>query len=191
MGLHQRPRTGKTPSTKDIERQNLVWLLFLVDKQRIFVRGSACRFYIFECNMELPDPRSAAWSHKAIPIHLKLACILEDIYKHLYSPQANRLKSHVRRERLQRMHQQLETWSTQHRSELESKGVAGREKGVLLQLRYAWHITRLLVISRDSESSGKLRLETAREALQVIQTLCSGSFIFDGGLLVLERYAKS
>lgn len=188
MGLHVRPRTGKTPSAKDIERQNIVWLLYLVDKQRIFIRGSSCRFYIFDCNMELPAPSSSAFGHKAAPAYLELACLLEEIYKQLYSPRTNRLPTYNRKERLRQLEKHLLAWSGQYRPELEAKERASREKALLLQLRYAWHVTRLLIASQDSESNSQSRLEIARSALQVVQTLCGGPYIFDGGLLVLERY---
>ena len=190
MGLHQRPSIGKAPAAKEIERQNLVWFLYLVDKQRIFIRGSACRFSICECTMELRASHSAAWRHEATLSHLELSCFLEDVYRYLYSPQANKLKKSVRTEHVRRLKRQLETWSIQYGSQLEAKGTTIRETPVLLQLRYAWQITKLLIASRDDECSGQSRLEIARTALQVVQTLCGGPYIFDGGLLVLERYVQ-
>jgi hypothetical protein len=190
MGLYQRPISTNQASTNEIEQQNLVWLLYLVDKQRVFIRGTPCRLYIFDFNMDLPPARGVVWHQNALLSHLELACILEDIYKYLYSPKAQRSSRPIRRESLRRLQRQLEVWSMEHKPELEIEGAATRENAVLLQLRYAWKTAELLIAEQDDEASELSRLELAREALRVVQTLCGWPYMFNGGLVVLERYAN-
>ena len=57
-----------------------------------------------------------------------------------------------------------------------------------LQLRYALYVTELLIYSKAVDEKNKVHmLDTSRKALQIVQKLSSGSFLFNGYVAVLER----
>lgn len=183
MGLQERGVVGDAPSSTEIERRNLLWLLYSVDKQRVFIRGSPCRLYLFECDMNLPtDPSS-------VTAHLHLACLLEEVYKQLHSPQATRQDEKCREGRRDRLDSHLNAlFNEYHSLTLEIPTQPGPQRMLALQLRYAFNITRLIIYSQSTDSKCKqIRLDTAREALKTIEKLSSGCYIFNGGLSILER----
>jgi hypothetical protein len=183
MGLQERAVVGDASSPPEIERRNLFWLLYSVDKQRIFIRGSPCRLYLFECDITLPTEKSS------VIAHLKLACLLEEVYKQLHSPQATRQEERSRDMRRGRLDSHLNSLSNEYHSLiLEITTQSGQQRMLALQLQYAFNVTRLLIHSQSTDAKSKqIRLETAREVLKILEKLSRGSYIFNGGLPILER----
>ena len=187
MGLHERQNVGEDGSAEDKEAQNVLRLLYLVDKQNIFIRGPPCRIYEFECNMSLPTGESA--SEQFVSAHVRLGCLIEEIYRHLYSPKAVKLIAAARQRRVERLDGRL-TGLTRRVEELASSAENGSVEGLMkLHLKYAFHVTRLLILSQScAKNSKQIRRETARSALRIIQFLAEGSVGFENGVTVLERF---
>ena len=65
---------------------------------------------------------------------------------------------------------------------------SGVEMMLILQLRYAFYVTELLIYSKAMDEQSKARrLDTSRKALQIVQKLSGGDSIFNGYVAVLER----
>ena len=178
MGLHEGPGTSNTTPSQEIERRNLIWAIYAIDKQRVFVKGSPCHIYLFECNLELPGSRDAY-----LVAHLQMTCLMEEIYKHLYSPKAKRQQQDQRQGNVERFDVELNAWLSDHEAVLSSPGI------LTLQLQYIFLSTMILVHRCSvAENNEIFRLDKARSALRIIhQILCSGTAVFDGELPALER----
>ncbi|KAI4159534.1 MAG: hypothetical protein LQ342_006535 [Letrouitia transgressa] len=187
MGLHERGTVGDDPTPEDLERQNVLWVLYSIDKQRVFIRGPPCRIYLFECHIQLP--RGGDFKQQLISASLRLTCVVEGIYRHLYCPKANSQDLKPRQNRVNQLSSRLASWARQFENILVSAQTGGNlEMALGLQLRYAFHVAQLLVHSKSLDGQGnQFRLDTARNALEIIQKLSSESFGFNGYVSVLER----
>ena len=187
MGLHERGTVSESPTREEVERQNVLWMLYSVDKQRVFIRGPPCRIYLFECHIQLPradDPKQ-----QLISVNLRLACLVEEIYKHLYSPQASRRDSRIRQKIAFRLGDRLDKLAGEAENSLSpSERGSNVEVIMRLQLKYAFHVTKLLIQGKTMVGqSEQSQLTTARKALEIIQKLADRNFIFNGYVAVLER----
>ena len=186
MGLHERATVSESPSPEEVERQSVLWVLYSVDKQRVFIRGPPCRIYLFECHVQLPrgdDPRE-----RLISVNLRLVCLVEGIYKHLYSPKASRQEARIRQKIALRLENRLDKLASELENALAPVECSSNvETTMRLQLEYALHVTRLLIHGKIVGPSEESQLTTARKALGVIQKLAEGNFIFSGYIAVLER----
>ena len=187
MGLHERGTVGDDPTPEDVERQNVLWLLYSVDKQRIFIRGPPCRIYLFECHIQLPHADES--QQQLVSASLRLTCLVEEVYRHLYSPKASRQDLTNRQKTVNRLECRLENLAHQFENNLISAERGSNvEMTMSLQVRYAFCVTKLLIHSKTvDEQSKQLRLNTARKALEIIHKLSGGSFMFNGYVAVLER----
>ena len=187
MGLHERGVIGTNPTPGDVERQNVLWVLYSVDKQRIFMRGPPCRIYLFECHIQLPQANNSG--QKLVAANLRLTCLVEGVYRHLYSPKANRNDTRTRQNNVNRLNMRLENLVRQSEDTLTSTEQGSNVEMMLsLQLRYAFYVTELLIHSKAMDDQSKVRrLETSRKALDIVQRLSSGSSMFDCYVAVLER----
>ena len=79
MGLHERGVIGNDPTPDDVERQNVLWILYSVDKQRLFMRGPPCRIYLFESHIQLPQATDSR--QKLVVVSLRLTCLVEGVYR--------------------------------------------------------------------------------------------------------------
>lgn len=187
MGLHERGAVSDNPTPEEVERQNVLWVLYSVDKERLFIRGPPCRIYMFECNLELPHAEMS--KQQFICANLRLTCLVEEIYKHLYSPKASRQDINIRHKAVHQLESHLENLARESKDTLAlGRCNSSVDMTLSLQLRYAFYVAMLLIHSRTMDEQKKqLRLDNARKALQVIQKLSDGSFIFNGYVGVLER----
>ncbi len=187
MGLHERGVVGIDPTPDDVERQNVLWVLYSVDKQRIFMRGPPCRIYLFECHIQLPQANDSR--QKLVTASLRLTCLIEEVYRHLYSPKANRIDTKTRQNNVKRLNMRLENLA-HHFEDISTSAEQGSsvEMMLSLQLRYAFYVTELLIYSKAMDEQSKARrLDTSRKALQIVQKLSGGDSIFNGYVAVLER----
>lgn len=187
MGLHERGVLGTHPTPDDVERQNVLWVLYAVDKQRIFLRGPPCRIYLFECHIQLP--RANDYTQNLVTASLRLTCLIEQIFRHLYSPKANMSDPGTRQNNVNRLNIRLETLA-RHFEDTTTSAEQGSNGEMLLglQLRYAFHVTELLIHSKATDEQSKTRrLDTSRKALQIVQELSGGTSVFNGYVAVLER----
>ena len=187
MGLHERGVVGANPTPSDVERQNVLWVLYSVDKQRIFMRGPPCRIYLFECHIQLPQAKNSGQT--LVAANLRLTCLVEGVYRHLYSPKASRNDTRIRQNNANRLNMRLENLVRQFEDTLTSAEQGSNVEMMLsLQLRYAFYVTELLIHSKATDDQSKVRrLDISRKALNIVQRLSSGSSMFDGYLAVLER----
>ena len=187
MGLHEKGIIANDPQPEDIEKQNILWILYSIDKQRVFIRGPPCRIYLFECRIHLPHSKGN--NQQLITTNLRLSCLVEDVYMDLYAPKSRRKDAKGFQKRASRLESRLRNLVRQ-----SSNTLASAERGLHaemtlgLQLRYAFYVTKLLILTKvTDERNQQLRLETARNALQIIQKLLDGSNIYNGCMSVLER----
>lgn len=186
MGLHEREPDGESGSPEDKEAQNVLWNLYLVDKQSIFVRGPPCRIYEFECNLKLQSEDTVA--QQFVSANLRLSCLVEEVYRHLYSPKAVKLGAAAKPRRVERLEGRLATLTRRVDSLASSSDKGFVENLMSSHLKYALHVTRLLILSRSSARKSKqVKRDTARNALEITQALSEGGFGLDGGVVVLER----
>ena len=187
MGLHERGVIGKDPTPDDVERQNVLWVLYSVDKQRIFMRGPPCRIYLFECHLQLPQANDAR--QKSVCASLRLTCLIEEVYRHLYSPKASKDDTKNRQKKVDRLNMRLRNLAHQFEGTLTPAEQGSDVETMLsLQLRYAIYVTELLIHSKAVNEQSKIhRLDTSRKALQIVQKLSGDHFIFNGYVTVLER----
>ena len=187
MGLHERGVVGNDPTPDDVERQNVLWVLYSVDKQRVFMRGPPCRIYLFECYIQLPQANDTR--QKLVAASLRLTCLIEEVYRHLYSAKANRKDTRARQNNMNRLNLRLENLAHNFEDTLKSAEQGSDVEMMLsLQLRYALYVTELLIYSKAVDEKNKVHmLDTSRKALQIVQKLSSGSFLFNGYVAVLER----
>ena len=187
MGLHERGAVGNNPSPEELERQNVLWVLYSVDKQRVFIRGPPCRIYLFECHIQLPQAEDA--KQQLVSTNMRLTCLVEEVYRYLYSPKASRQDASVRQKRVHQLKRSLENLAHQSENLLAAAQRGPHSEMTLsLQLQYAFYVTTLLIHSKSmNDQSQKIKLGTARRALQIVQKLSGSSSIFSGYMAVLER----
>ena len=187
MGLHERGVVGIDRTPDDVERQNVLWVLYSVDKQRIFMRGPPCRIYLFECHIQLPQANDSR--QRLVIASLRLTCLIEKVYRHLYSPKANRNDARTRQNNADRLNIRLENLAHHFEKTLMSAEQGSNvEMLSSLQLRYAFYVTELLIHSKTMDEQSRVhRLDTSRKALQIVQKLSGGSSVFNGYVAVLER----
>ena len=187
MGLHERGTVSENPTPEEVERQSVLWVLYSVDKERLFIRGPPCRIYMFECHLHLPQAEMC--KQQIIRANLRLTCLVEEIYKHLYSPKASRQDIKTRHKVVHQLESRLENLAREAKDTLAAAQCTFNVDMTLsLQLKYALYVTMLLIHSRTMDEQKKqIRLHNARKALQIIKNLSDGSFTFSGYIGVLER----
>ena len=186
MGLHERGVVGTDPTPDDVERQNVLWVLYSVDKQRIFIRGPPCRIYLFECHIQLPEANDSR--QKLVTASLRLTCLVEQVFRHLYSPKAHGNDTRTRQKNVNRLNMRLKNLAHLFEDTSISAEQGSSVEMLSLQLKYAFYVTELLIHSKAVDEQSKIhRLDTSRKALQVVQKLSSGNSIFNGYVAVLER----
>lgn len=187
MGLHERGVVGTDPTPDEADRQNVLWVLYSVDKQRMFMRGPPCRIYLFECHIQLPQVNDSRG--RLVSASLRLTCLIEEVYRRLYSPKAKRNDTRIRQKIVNRLNMRLQKLANTNGNTLASAEPGSDVEMLSLQLRYAFHVTELLVYSKAMDDQSKIhRLDTSRKALQIVQKLSVGSYIFNGYIAVLERW---
>lgn len=175
MGLHERGVVGTDPTPVDVERQNVLWLLYSVDKQRIFLRGPPCRIYLFECHIQLPQANDSG--QKLVAAGLRLTCLIEQVFRHLYSPKAYKNDARTRQYNVNRLNTRLESLPHHFEGNTTSAEQGSNAEMMLsLQLRYAFYVTELLIHSKAMDEQSKTRrLDISRKALQIVQKLSSSN----------------
>ena len=192
MGLQEGHSSRNLALSQKAERRSLIWALLAVDKQRVFIKGSPPHIYMFECNISMPRPTSPSPVDAYLSAHLQMVCLMEEIYKHLYSPKARKLPRARREECITVLDRQLQSWLSRNQQVLDESNENPHARAILrLQLKYIFFTTRITTYRCSSSGSNeRQRLEDSRAALTVIQTLSSRSHLLNGGLVALERYVS-
>ena len=191
MRLQERSTSNQNSSYQESERGDLVRTLYIVDKQRVFVKGPPCHIYLFECHIAWPRSDSQDPRQELNLAHLQLVCLLEEVYKQLYSASARMQDSASQQEVVLRLVKELDDWNSRSRRKLEAGGHSGSGSDLVIlrrKLTYMFHVMRILVLRcAPGEKSKRLCLENARAALEIIHSLCTGTCLLNGGLLAVER----
>lgn len=165
-------------------------VLYVVDKQRVFVKGPPCHIYLFECDILLPEKEAGHSVQELELADLQLVCLLEEIYRHLYSARAKRQNPASQQETSNRLASALDAWWSHFGGLLEAPNAEAirSNKAIRSQkLRYIFLVMQILVVRCGLEEDSKQRcLEHARSALCIIQTLCTGTGLLNGALLAVE-----
>ena len=111
------------------------------------------------------------------------------MYRHLYSAKANRRDTRARQNDVNRLNLRLESLAHRFEDTLKSAEQGSDVEMMLsVQLRYALYVTELLIYRKAVDEKIKdQRLDISRKALQIVQKLSSGTFLFNGYIAVLER----
>lgn len=188
MGLQEEHGRQALSVSPDSERRDVIWTIYALDKQRCFLRGSSCLIYQFECSVNFPVHRNSVfdeyWHAK-----LRLSCVMEEIYRVLYSPKVQRKTDQQLKTSVKECDEQLTAWSSMHNSLLNVTQESWSSQTLCAQqLRYSHYASRILVHRRGALAENqRVCLESAREALKIIQVL--GQRISGGrqALVVLRR----
>ena len=191
MRLQEHSSVAQIPSSQESERRDLIWALYVVDKQRVFIKGPPCRVYLFECHISLPEGTRADIGQDLRLPYLQLNCLVEEIYTHLYSVRAKRQSSTLQQEVTSRLLKGLDAWSSRFRHMLELPADKDVRKDYIIlgqKLKYMFHVLQILVVRRGvGVINADLCLRNARAALESIRALCTGTGLLNGGLLAVER----
>jgi len=188
IGLHQQEHDSINP---DIERRNMFWILFIIDKQLPFIRGQNCHLHTFDCDVPLPEPGPGYPLFDHFLANIRMAYLQEDIYRSLYSAEAGRITESQRQQNVEDILGKLKVWSAayQHLDVPISPDNSCQKPYFGLELKYALLTSRILVQRRSKEKEAKQqRLDHSRESLSIIRKLCEARSAI-GSHIVLERYA--
>jgi hypothetical protein len=188
MGLQESNTSSRNSSLQETERVDLVWTLYTLDKQNCLVKDGPCLLYNFECSIYLPrNPQSLLEEYRLA--QLRMACLMEDVYKHLYSPKAKRQEKEQREINMTHCKDLLESWWARHRTMLEDESeTRGLKTIAKQQLSYVFYSTRILIHRcSDLIESHRVRLESARCALRLVRLLSIEGRLDTRYLLALRR----
>lgn len=176
MGLQQMQCTGNRPPDVMLERKNLFWALYVMDKQRLFMSGQSCDLYLFDSGILLPLEKSGEnLTGRYALAHIHMMSLWEEIYIKLYSSGALRKGSSYRSSQSEKLSEILRRWSALHVSLLDEKADKEDSASLLrLELKYCYHVAQILVCrccSSQDKSKKDQRTENARAALRLLNSL--------------------
>lgn len=176
MGLHQAPRRKnyiESEEWKLVERKQLFWTLYSLDKQRASVSGQPCDLYLFDSDLSLLDDASAQPAGERRPPCLHILALMEDIYLHLYSPRSLRVSIATRERQASCLGTQLKEWANHNQQFLTEPENSEASSMILLriELLYSYQLARLLL---QSSSIAGIDLQEQRNAARVALRLIVG-----------------
>ncbi|TAQ91168.1 hypothetical protein B7494_g548 [Chlorociboria aeruginascens] len=191
IGLHQQGHARNDTSPAAIERRNLFWALFIVDKQSLFICNKSSHLPFFDCDAALPlAPVPDYPLHDHFLANIQISCILEEIYRNLYSAEAYRLTEAQHQQRVELLLERLKAWETTHYNVIFNpiNSTSTCQKPYFaLELKYSVLVAGLLVRRRSKSKTHKQQgLEDDRECLNIIKTLSEARTTI-GSFIVLER----
>ncbi|KAM3082781.1 hypothetical protein ACMFMF_002434 [Clarireedia jacksonii] len=90
IGLHE------LGASKNTERTNLFWTMFIMDKSKLYKCSQPCHLWSFECSVSIPTSGKTDPAQNVFIANIKLAYLLEEIYQGLYSKSAEAQSSALR-----------------------------------------------------------------------------------------------
>ncbi|KAJ5689022.1 hypothetical protein N7462_003414 [Penicillium macrosclerotiorum] len=188
IGLHHAiSRHGTTSGHLEIERQNLFWSLFIVDKHASLIAGKPCLLPSYDCSVPLPTDEDH------FTARVRLAHIHEELYRNLYSAEVRRIGRESINRRGEKIGRRLRSWAVQHEHVLSPPGpgpISPPNKYCAMELRYALSTCWVLIQRRMiTAQSRKSRLGHARDSLTLFKGLCASYQHGDGisGFTVFEN----
>ena len=173
IGLQHGDGLKNDASESDLERKELYWALFNMDKQRTFIAGRAFDLHFYETDDRLFDtdmPRNTKQQYRTAHIHMM--AIWEKIYISLYSSRAMRADAEQRQHQISKLDQLSKKWCRRNGHLLPKSPLVENTSidSWRVELKYCFHVGQV-VIHRASEddSSRVVEVSNARAALQIIQ----------------------
>lgn len=183
MGLH---RCIGTVSESALQtRQRLFWILYAMDKTRVFLSGHSPDLYLFDSEFQpclSTSKMSPEMQLHAVAAHMM--AVWEEIYIGLYSARAIRMGPANRRDQVLRLHRLCDE-GLQLLPSLVSPDPSLRL--MMLEIKYCYHVSKIL-INRCDRTAGQW--ENTREhavcALQAITDVFEEP-VTPGSCVVLGR----
>ncbi|KAJ5560131.1 hypothetical protein N7513_002530 [Penicillium frequentans] len=183
IGLHRCVGTVNDSALQ--ARQRLFWILYAMDKTRVFLSGHSPDLYLFDSEFQ-PLP-----STPLMPVEMQLKstaahmmAVWEEIYIGLYSARAVFLGAEHRREQLHRLNRLCDERLPSHPS------LVSRDPGLRLmqlEIKYCYHVSKILIhrCHRTAEE-WQITREHAVSALKIITDVFEEP-VTPGSCMVLGR----
>ena len=175
IGLHRLPSNSKGAMTQeDTERTELFWTLYVMDKERVFMTGQPCDFYIFDTDVQLLECDVECTPQHYTMAHNHLVSLWEYIYISLYSSGAMRKGSLHRFSKVTKLSNLFRNWEWKYRILFTAPlAVEDFAKYCLqVELKYCFNVGQILIhrCGRD-ETSNQQRTHSGYAALNIIKDI--------------------
>ncbi|KAI1374464.1 fungal-specific transcription factor domain-containing protein [Hypoxylon crocopeplum] len=186
LGLHQ-SKIRRSVDEDTTEHERLFRVLYVLDKQRVFLSGQPCDLHLFDSDLvldsaaenELPSRRlTNAFDH--------MMGIWEEMYLALYSSRAVTADQACHARQVRRVAQLIDEWYKSHQGLMDAVlDDAVDLAHIQLELKYCYHVTQVLNLRRDRQDDISLQQlrDHARTCLKLISE--AGSLPFTTTSLAL------
>uniref|UniRef100_A0A8H7K4E6 Zn(2)-C6 fungal-type domain-containing protein n=1 Tax=Bionectria ochroleuca TaxID=29856 RepID=A0A8H7K4E6_BIOOC len=169
LGLHRskaRRRSGSAtrPTEDEKERERLFWVLYTLDKQRVFMTGQPCDLYSFDSDHDLQGPSLEDASNH-------MMTLWEEIHINLYSSKAADPRSQKGYQQIRHMNALMNEFSQRHANhKLNYSNNSESLNPLQAEFTYGCHVSELLVLSSEptSEQVQIHKIQVCRSALKLI-----------------------
>ncbi|KAJ5891590.1 uncharacterized protein N7473_007818 [Penicillium subrubescens] len=165
MGLHR--CVGMANDSVLEARQRLFWILYVMDKTRVFLSGHSPDLHLFDSEFQLrlsDSQMSVASDFHCVMAHMMT--VWEEIYIGLYSARAVRLGAEYRHSQVDRLDRMCD--ECQPLIPLQESSDPGLRL-MQLEVRYCFHVSKILIHRCHRMTGGWQRChEHAVSALQII-----------------------
>ena len=181
IGLHRLLSNSKGAMTQeDTERTELFWTLYVMDKERVFMTGQPCDFYIFDTDVQLLECDVECTPQHYTIAHNHLMSLWEEIYISLYSSGAMRKGPLHRFSKVTKLSSLFRNWVLKYRVLFTAPlAVEDFAKYCLqVELKYCFNVGQILIHRRGrEETSNQQRMNSGYAALNIIKDIHGTSSI--------------
>ncbi|PYH96176.1 hypothetical protein BO71DRAFT_397418 [Aspergillus ellipticus CBS 707.79] len=153
-------------------RQRLFWILYSLDKQRVFLSGQSCDLYLFDSDFQPRRCNNAMLPASQLQsAAVQMMTIWEEIYLCLYSSRAARFGAEHRRDQIRALRRMYEDF-TQQQEELLSPSFLARAPELCmmqLELKYCYHVGQVLIYRCDQ--SEESRRDSRKHSVQALRAM--------------------
>ena len=179
MGLHRLPSDSTRATTEEnAERTDLFWALYVMDKERVFMTGQPCDFYLFDTDMQLLECEIECTPQHYTVAHNYLMSLWEEIYVSLYSSGARRKGLRRRFKQVTKLSKLFRNWGCKYSVLLKTPlAVEASAKDCFrLELKYCFHVGQILIHRCGREETSKQqRISSVYSALNIIKDIHGSS----------------
>ncbi|KAK9424305.1 putative SpoD [Seiridium unicorne] len=164
---------NQTPESAK-QRERLFWVLYAMDKQRVFMTGQPCDLYSWDSDYQIVPHHSREEADCTISDafnHMML--VWEDIYVNLYTIRAASAHGETRARQVRLVTSSIDSFAQEHVSPSPPEGVSALEP-LQLELLYGYYVSRILALrgQRADEQSDYEIWKLARSSLRLILEVC-------------------
>ncbi|CAG9987614.1 unnamed protein product [Clonostachys byssicola] len=168
LGLHRskaRRHSDSTnrPTENEKERERLFWVLYTLDKQRVFMTGQPCDLYSFDSDHDLQG-----FSLEDASNHMMT--LWEEIHINLYSSKAAGPRSQ-KDQQIRHMNTLMNEFTQRHANhKLNYSDNSESLNPLQVEFTYGYHVSELLVLGSEqtSERVQNHKIQVSRSALKLI-----------------------